>query len=181
MDSPLGQTRSLACQETLPSLCGPATPAWDSGAESRQELAGAGRPGRDGHLLGCHDPGQLGPLPETVSAGAGARAGLGQRAGPCQLKSGLAARLALSLAGKPLVLADSHLGRTRSDHPAWLVPESDCDLENRPGGVTVQALSLPYSRCKPRPPPSPASKEHPVHSRHGQPGGRAGRGPGKQG
>ena len=88
MDSPLGQTRSLACQETLPSLCGPATPAWDSGAESRQELAGAGRPGRDGHLLGCHDPGQLGPLPETVSAGAGARAGLGQRAGPCQLKSG---------------------------------------------------------------------------------------------
>ena len=122
MDSPLGQTRSLACQETLPSLCGPATPAWDSGAESRQELAGAGRPGRDGHLLGCHDPGQLGPLPETVSAGAGARAGLGQRAGPCQLKSGLAARLALSLAGKPLVLADSHLGRTRSDHPAWLVP-----------------------------------------------------------
>ena len=180
MDSPLGQTRSLACQETLPSLCGPATPAWDSGAESRQELAGAGRPGRDGHLLGCHDPGQLGPLPETVSAGAGARAGLGQRAGPCQLKSGLAARLALSLAGKPLVLADSHLGRTRSDHPAWLVPESDCDLENRPGGVTVQALSLPYSRCKP-PPPAPASKEHPVHSRHGQPGGRAGRGPGKQG
>lgn len=151
MDSPLGRRRSLPCQETLPSLCGPATPARDSGAESRRELAGAGRPGRDGHPLGCHHPGQSGPLPGTVSAGAGARAGLGQRAGPCQPKSGLAARLALSLAGKPLVLTDSQLGWTRSDHPAWLVPERDSDLENHPAGVTVQALSLPYSHCNPRP------------------------------
>lgn len=154
-----------------PSLCGPATPARDSGAESRRELAGAGRPGGDGHPLGCHQPGQPGPLPGTVSAGAGARAGLGQRAGPCQPKSGLAARLALSLAGKPLVLTDSQLGWTRSDHPAWLVPERDSDLENRPAGVTVQALSLPYSHCNPR--PSSLKKSAPVQSRHGQPGGRA--------
>ena len=90
--APLGQTWSPLCWETLPSLCGPGTPAWGPVAESRQELAGVGRPGRDGHLLGCHRPGQLGPLPGTVSAGAGPRAGLGQRAGPCQLKPGLAAR-----------------------------------------------------------------------------------------
>ena len=181
MDSPLGWRRSLPCQETTPppSLCGPATPARDSGAESRRELAGAGRPGGDGHPLGCHHPGQPGPLPGTVSAGAGARAGLGQRAGPCQPKSGLAARLALSLAGKPLVLTDSQLGWTHSDHPAWLVPERDSDLENRPAGVTVQALSLPYSHCNPR--PSSLKKERPRAEQARTAWWAGPGGPGKQG
>ncbi|KAJ8797529.1 hypothetical protein J1605_017261 [Eschrichtius robustus] len=46
-------------------------------------------------------------------------------------------RRAAQAAGKPLALADSRLdlGRTRSDHPAFLVPESDSDLENIPEGV----------------------------------------------
>lgn len=143
-----------------PSLCGPATPArtpgLSPGCGSWQSRKTRGR----WSSAWLPPPRAARATPGTVSAGSGSqgRVGAASRALPAQIGPG-------SQAGsvpcrKPLVLTDSQLVWTHSDHPAWLVPERDSDLENRPAGVTVQALSLPYSHCKPGAPP--ASKGAPV-------------------